>query len=91
MYRQKAVVSGQVQGVGFRYATREKARELKLAGYAHNLDDGRVEVLAEGERSAVQALMAWLDKGPAHARVERVEVAAMEQAETSIHGEVTTG
>ncbi|MCM2130659.1 acylphosphatase [Larsenimonas rhizosphaerae] len=91
MYRQKAVVSGHVQGVGFRYATREKARELRLGGYARNLEDGRVDVLAEGDRSAVQALIAWLDKGPPHARVAHVEVAAMEQAETSIHNEFTTG
>ncbi|HEX5421444.1 MAG TPA: acylphosphatase, partial [Gammaproteobacteria bacterium] len=47
------LVSGRVQGVGFRYATAQKARELALAGQARNLDDGRVEVLACGGEAAL--------------------------------------
>lgn len=53
-------VSGTVQGVGFRWWTRSRALELGLAGYARNLDDGRVEVCAQGERADVERLDALL-------------------------------
>ena len=58
--RLTAWVRGHVQGVGFRWWTRAKAAELGLAGWAANLDDGRVEVVAEGPRGACQALLVWL-------------------------------
>ncbi|TAM88348.1 MAG: acylphosphatase [Jatrophihabitans sp.] len=61
--RLTAVVSGRVQGVGFRYWTRDRARELGLHGSATNLRDGRVEVVAEGPRAACENLLALLD-GP---------------------------
>ncbi|WP_047197113.1 acylphosphatase [Caldimonas brevitalea] len=67
------LVSGEVQGVGFRAATRRRAVGLGLAGVARNLDDGRVEVLAEGAPAAVEALAAWLHQGPPSARVATVE------------------
>lgn len=68
-----AYISGCVQGVGFRYAAQRQAVALGVAGYALNLDDGRVEVLAEGEESAVARLLQWLvDGGPRHARIEHV-------------------
>ena len=51
--RVRLLVSGLVQGVGFRWWTRSRARELGLLGWARNLDDGRVEVVAEGSRAAV--------------------------------------
>ena len=51
-------VSGRVQGVFFRAATRQRALELGVTGYARNLDDSRVEVLACGERDAVESLIA---------------------------------
>ena len=53
-------VAGRVQGVGFRYATAEKALGLGVSGYVRNLPDRRVEVLACGEESAVIALRNWL-------------------------------
>lgn len=56
-------VRGRVQGVGFRWWTRSRALELGLAGRAANLDDGRVEVVAEGPREACEALLARLE-GP---------------------------
>ncbi len=65
-------VSGRVQGVGFRYATAAKARELGLVGHARNLVDGRVEVLACGERVALDALADWLSEGPPAARVRSI-------------------
>jgi acylphosphatase len=67
------LVSGKVQGVCFRAATRDEARRLGLRGYARNLPDGRVEVLAAGEAAALDALMQWLRHGPPLARVDGVE------------------
>ena len=67
------LVGGKVQGVCFRASTREQAVKLGLRGYAKNLPDGRVEVLAEGEQRALDALERWLHVGPPMARVETVE------------------
>lgn len=70
-----AYVYGLVQGVGFRYNTQIKATALGLNGYACNLDDGSVEVLACGEAQQVEALIDWLKQGgPRSARVDRVLV-----------------
>lgn len=68
-----AVVSGMVQGVGFRYATVRQARALGLKGVVRNLEDGRVEVVAEGEEERLSRLEAWLAHGPAGARVRAVD------------------
>lgn len=67
------LVSGKVQGVFFRASTRERALDLRLSGRATNLPDGRVEVIAEGEAAALDALEAWLQRGPPMAHVDRVE------------------
>lgn len=67
------LVSGKVQGVFFRASTRERALDLRLSGRATNLPDGRVEVIAEGEAAALDALEAWLQHGPPMAHVDRVE------------------
>jgi acylphosphatase len=72
----RAVVSGIVQGVGFRYFANRAARELGVRGWVRNLPDGSVETLAEGEESAVAEYLARLERGPAGARVDRVEVEA---------------
>ncbi len=61
--RVTAWVRGRVQGVGFRWTTRARALELGLTGYARNLDDGRVEVVAEGPHEACERLVDWL-RGP---------------------------
>lgn len=66
------VVSGRVQGVFYRASTREQARRLRLTGYARNLADGSVEVLACGDAAALDALERWLWEGPPAARVERI-------------------
>jgi acylphosphatase len=65
-------VEGLVQGVSFRAYTVEAARRLGVAGWVRNLPDGRVEAEAEGERSALEALVAWCRHGPPAARVEDV-------------------
>ncbi len=70
----RAWVSGRVQGVFFRDSTRRLARELGLSGYAINLPDGRVEVLACGPAQRLQQLVDWLHQGPELARVDRVVV-----------------
>lgn len=68
-----AWVHGMVQGVGFRYSTQREALQLGLTGYARNLDDGSVEVLACGEAERVETLIAWLKAGgPRSARVDKV-------------------
>lgn len=68
------MVSGRVQGVFFRQSCQREAARLGVAGSARNLDDGRVEVVAEGEADAVDALVAWCRTGPPRALVTRVEV-----------------
>jgi len=65
-------VSGRVQGVFYRASTRQRAQELGCRGYARNLPDGRVEVLAVGEPAAVHALVEWLRQGPPAAHVTDV-------------------
>ncbi len=69
-----ALVSGRVQGVGYRAFVRQKARELGLSGYAENLPDGRVEVVAEGEEEDLKLLLHFLKRGPRLAEVAGVEV-----------------
>ncbi|BAU76084.1 acylphosphatase [Metapseudomonas furukawaii] len=68
-------VSGKVQGVYYRQSTQEEADRLDLDGWVRNLDDGRVEVLLEGEEDAVRELARWLERGPDKARVTAVELA----------------
>jgi acylphosphatase len=68
------VVSGRVQGVWFRASTRQQAEQLGLSGHAVNLPDGRVEVVACGSEAAVEALAAWLWRGPELASVTDVAV-----------------
>lgn len=62
-------ISGRVQGVFFRAATREEARKLGVTGWARNLSDGRVEVLACGEKKNIDILYEWLKQGPQLAQV----------------------
>jgi acylphosphatase len=70
----RCYISGRVQGVFYRASTRQKAVELGCAGYARNLPDGRVEVLAVGEPVAVQSLLDWLWRGSPASEVKLVEV-----------------
>jgi acylphosphatase len=66
-------VYGLVQGVFFRSNTQQKAFSLGVTGWVRNRKEGSVEILAEGEREALEALLSWCRKGPLGARVERVE------------------
>ena len=67
-------MSGRVQGVFYRASTAEQAERLGVAGYARNLPDGRVEVLACGEEESVGMFCEWLRKGPPAAKVSGVEI-----------------
>lgn len=66
-------VSGQVQGVGFRYSAQAQARRLGLSGWVANRADGAVEGLASGPADRLEAFRGWLQRGPPAARVERVD------------------
>ena len=70
--RLQAIVHGRVQGVNFRYYTRLRAQELGVTGYVRNKWDGTVEVVAEGEREAVERLLEFIKAGPRAALVRRV-------------------
>ena len=76
------LVAGRVQGVGYRYFALQEAQARGLAGFARNLDDGRVEVVAEGPAEALAAFEGRLLEGPAFAKVTRVE-----KAEAPDHGD----
>lgn len=68
----RCLVAGRVQGVFFRASTRNEAQQLGLTGYVKNLLDGRVEVVACGDKEAVETLKEWLRKGPSGAQVSGV-------------------
>ena len=78
------VVSGRVQGVGFRYFALDAARRDGLHGYVTNTDEGTVEAVAEGESEALERFERALRRGPSRSRVEHVTVDEMEpQMKTS--------
>jgi acylphosphatase len=74
MARAHIFVRGLVQGVYFRHYTETTARRIGVTGWAKNLRDGRVEVLCEGRKENVLAMVEWCKQGPPHGRVDDVEV-----------------
>lgn len=84
MVRRRVIVSGVVQGVGFRWSTRTEAQRLGLAGWVRNRRDGTVEAEIEGDPAAVDQLLGWLRHGPEYAEVADVEVT--EIADTGARG-----
>ena len=74
MKRMHVYISGYVQGVCFRAATRHAAAELNLTGWVRNMEDGRVEALFEGDDADVGKAVEWCKTGPPSARVEKVSV-----------------
>ena len=72
MKRTRVHVSGIVQGVCFRAATRRAAADLNLTGWVRNMRDGRVEAIFEGDDAAVKKIVEWCQVGPPAARVDKV-------------------
>lgn len=72
-----ALISGVVQGVGFRWSASDKAHALGLSGWVRNGPDGRVELVAEGKPEALEEFTRWLRAGPPGSRVDRVDVKAI--------------
>lgn len=72
--RQRAIVHGQVQGVGFRYFAHREAGRRGLAGFVRNRPEGTVEIEIEGSTASVAKMLTWLASGPPSARVESLQV-----------------
>lgn len=72
--RAEVKITGAVQGVGFRYEARDRARSLGLGGFIRNLPDGAVEAAFEGPEDKVESMLDWCRRGPSGARVDDVEV-----------------
>jgi acylphosphatase len=82
MIRQRVIVHGRVQAVGFRFGARVEAQRLGVSGWIKNRSDGAVEAEVEGEQAAVDAMLSWLDEGPPGA-----DVTSMSTAELAPTGE----
>lgn len=76
------LISGIVQGVGFRAATRRTAAGLGITGWVRNTADGAVECLAEGELSRLTTLFQWCSEGPPHAVVREVKLVSERSIES---------
>jgi acylphosphatase len=84
--RRRILVSGRVQGVFYRDTCRREAERIGVGGRASNLDDGRVEVIVEGEPDAVEAMIDWCRRGSDPANVTNIEVEEQEpQGEDRFH------
>lgn len=68
------LISGRVQGVSFRYYTRQKASELGVAGWVRNLMNGKVEAWVQGDEEAVERMVDWCRQGPPSARVDEINI-----------------
>jgi acylphosphatase len=78
------LISGRVQGVGFRFFAREAAATENLRGWVQNLPDGRVEAMVEGDRESVERFERKIRRGPASARVD--DVAVSDEGTGAVHG-----
>jgi acylphosphatase len=84
MICRKCLVGGRVQGVFYRASAARRAQELAIRGYARNLPDGRVEVLALGEDAAVTEFVRWLWTGSSASKVTSVEVQEVAAVSVSV-------
>jgi acylphosphatase len=87
----RCLVSGRVQGVYYRASAQQRARAAGIAGHAHNLDDGRVEVLAYGDEPQVLEFIDWLWIGPSAAKVTQVIVEVIEIHPAQLPPDFRTG
>ena len=74
----RLLITGRVQGVGFRYAFADEARERRLRGWVRNRRDGSVEAIVAGPAAEVEAMIAWTHRGPPAARVAAVSIEIVE-------------
>lgn len=82
----EARVYGKVQGIGFRAYAKKRADELGLSGVARNLEDGSLEVVAQGERAKLEELARLLKNGPVFSRVDEFEIDWHESASDPLAG-----
>jgi len=90
MICRRSFVSGRVQGVFYRATCVRKAQSLGLTGFARNLADGRVEVLACGEAAALDALVAWLWEGSPASKVTAVETSEVDGGSIQLAADFTS-
>ena len=69
------IITGRVQGVGYRFYAQRKARELGVTGWVRNRRDGSVETMVQGEAGAVETMTAWARQGPPSAVVAEIKIA----------------
>jgi acylphosphatase len=74
MIRAHIIITGHVQGVGFRSSTVRRANQLNLKGWIRNLPNGSVEAIIEGDEETVDNLIRWCNRGPTMARVHEIKV-----------------
>ena len=91
MICKKCVVGGRVQGVFYRATAAQRARELGIVGHAENLPDGRVEVLAIGDASAVEVFVQWLWTGSSASKVTSVDATELASSAGDHPARFTTG
>lgn len=84
--RRRIVITGRVQGVGFRWSAATEAERLGVTGSIGNLDDDGVEVEAAGEPDAVEHFIEWLRVGPPGARVDDLELEELPEGEDDVSG-----
>jgi acylphosphatase len=86
MAAQHLLISGRVQGVGFRWSMCEAALEHGVRGWVRNRRDGRVEAVVDGNEEAIASMLRWARQGPRMARVDEVTTRAATTAETALVG-----
>ncbi|NBB76436.1 MAG: acylphosphatase [Bacteroidetes bacterium] len=84
--RKHLKIFGRVQGVGFRYFTVQRAKELNINGWVKNMSDGTVETVIEGTRKNLDEMIEKLKAGPRSARVERVQELSMDEESEKLEG-----
>jgi acylphosphatase len=72
--RQHFIISGKVQGVGYRYNSQQQAQQLGITGWVKNLTSGQVEIIAEANTATLRQFEKWLALGPPNAKVTKVDV-----------------
>jgi acylphosphatase len=82
------IISGVVQGVGFRYYSQREAKSLTLSGYVRNLDNGSVEIEAQGTERSIERFITWAKHGPRNAKVESFTENDIDIVEGEIHFEI---